>query len=170
MANRMWSRLHRRLEYTASSSTLFVRLYTRYSVSEGVQEKRPGCALNTLFHGGTRGRVCRNYPTPYATLSISLFPALAENIAMLEQVERSALNGSLAESLGKDVIGWHVTNQQQTDRAARIKRAPYYGWRYTATVEPYRVAPTKTSKVTKTDAADAGVGPGQRIVPRCRCR
>ena len=102
------------------------------------------------------------------SISISLFHALAENIAMLEQVERSALNGSLAESLGKDVIGWHVTNQQQTDRAARIKRAPYYGWRYTATVEPYRVAPTKTSKVTKTDAADAGVGPGQRIVPRCR--
>ena len=84
---------------------------------------------------------------------------------MLEQVEKSAINGSLAESLGRDVIGWHVTNQQQTDRAARIKRAPY-GWRYTATVEPYRIAPTKPYKEAKTEPADGGVGPGQRIVPR----
>ena len=85
---------------------------------------------------------------------------------MLEQVEKSAFNGSLAESLGRDVIGWHVTNQQQTDRAARIKRAPY-GWRYTATVEPYRIAPTKSHKeAKKTEAADGDVGPGQRVVPR----
>ena len=84
---------------------------------------------------------------------------------MLEQVEKSALNGSLAEGLGRDVIGWHVTNQQLTDRSARIKRAPY-GWRYTATLEPYRIAPTKTNKETKTEAAHGDVGPGQRIVPR----
>ena len=84
---------------------------------------------------------------------------------MLEQVEKSALNGSLAEALGRDVIGWHVTNQQQTDRAARIKRAPY-GWRYTATLEPYRIAPTKTYKEANTEADRGDVGPGQRIVPR----
>lgn len=85
---------------------------------------------------------------------------------MLEQVEKSASNGSLADSLGRDVIGWHVTNLQQTDRSARIKRAPYYGWRYTATVEPHRFAPTKTNKAAKTQVDGRNAGPGQRIVPR----
>jgi hypothetical protein len=65
---------------------------------------------------------------PWPPLAIRLCFDVSENIAMLEGVEKAASDGRLAKHLGHDVIGWHVTNNQLTDRASRMKRqAPYGG-------------------------------------------
>jgi hypothetical protein len=80
---------------------------------------------------------------------------------MLEDVEKSALDGSLAKHLAHDVIGWHVTNHQLLEKPHRLKRQAGY-YRYTATLQPERVAPTKANAIWGTDT---GTGPGVRIVP-----
>ena len=66
---------------------------------------------------------------------------------MLETIEVSSKNGTLARRLGLDVVGWHVINKRPVDKQQERKkrRLYYYNARATATPQVEPIRPTKTA-------------------------